>query len=201
MSSGASAGERTGVGIEALELFVEVLSQSDPGSASSDSFYDRLCEAVCRLARMRRAIIFRYDSTLRRVRAAGAHGMDVQQFASAHVTVESAPIAARALREDQVVEVVGDVSGQVPDEYSALVAEPVRLVCAPMTAAGRAIGVILDRPADDQPAARRRPTATCCGRSARRPRWPRWRGSSRSSSRPPASSSTGSTSPARSTRA
>lgn len=143
MSSGASSGERTGVGIEALELFIEVLSQADPGSASSDSFYDRLCEAVCRLARMRRAIIFRYDSTLRRVRAAGAHGMDVQQFASAHVTVESAPIAARALREDKVVEAVGDVSGQVPDEYSALVAEPVRLVCAPMTAAGRAIGVIL----------------------------------------------------------
>ena len=37
----------------------------------------------------------------------------------------------------------GDVTGQVPDEYAALVAEPARLVCAPMTAAGRAIGVIL----------------------------------------------------------
>ena len=143
MSSGASTDGRAGLGIDALELFVEVLSQSEPGFASSDSFYDRLCEAVCRLARMRRAVIFRYDSTLRRVRAAGAHGMDVQQFASAHVTVESAPIAARALREDKVVETVGDVSGQVPDEYAALVSEPVRLVCAPMTAAGRAIGVIL----------------------------------------------------------
>ena len=92
---------------------------------------------------MRRAIIFRYDGTMRRVRAAGAHGMDVAQFARAHVTVESAPIAARALREDQVVEVVGDVSGQVPDEYLALVSEPVRLVCAPMSASGVAIGVIL----------------------------------------------------------
>ena len=143
MSAGASADGRDGVGIDALELFVEVLSQSETGSASSDSFYDRLCEAVCRLARMRRAVIFRYDSTLRRVRAMGAHGMDVQQFASAHVTVESAPIAARALREDRVVEAVGDVSGQVPDEYAALVSEPVRLVCAPMAAAGRAIGVIL----------------------------------------------------------
>ncbi len=120
-----------------------MLSQSDPGSESSDSFYDRLCDAVCRLARMRRAIIFRYDATMRRVRAAGAHGMDVAQFARAHVTVESAPIAAQALREDQVVEVVGDVSGQVPDEYAALVSEPVRLVCAPMAAGGVAIGVIL----------------------------------------------------------
>ncbi|MGI8507604.1 MAG: GAF domain-containing sensor histidine kinase [Solirubrobacteraceae bacterium] len=143
MSPAQSTDGRAGLEIDALELFVEVLSQSEAGSMSSDSFYDRLCEAVCRLARMRRAVIFRYDSTLRRVRAAGAHGMDVQQFASAHVTVESAPIAARALREDKVVEAVGDLSDQVPDEYSALVSEPARLVCAPMTAAGRAIGVIL----------------------------------------------------------
>jgi signal transduction histidine kinase len=143
VTTGASTDPARGVGIDALDLFVEVLSQSDPGSQSSDSFYDRLCEAVCRLARMRRAIIFRYDGTMRRVRAAGAHGMDVGQFADAHVTVESAPIAARALREDQVVEAVGDVSGQVPDEYSALVSEPVRLVCAPMAASGVAIGVIL----------------------------------------------------------
>jgi signal transduction histidine kinase len=132
-----------GVGIDALELFVEVLSQSELGSTTANGFYDRLCEAVCRLARMRRAVIFRYDPTLRMVRAAGAHGMDVGQFASAHVTVESAPIAAQALREDRVVEAVGDLSDQVPVEFSALVSEPARLVCAPMTAAGRAIGVIL----------------------------------------------------------
>ncbi len=143
MSSGTSTDGRADLGIDALELFVEVLSQAETGSSSSDSFYDRLCDAVCRLARMRRAIIFRYDSTLRRVRAAGAYGMDVAQFASAHVTVESAPIAARALREDRVIEVEGDMSGQVPDEYSALFPEPVRLVCAPMAASGRAIGVIL----------------------------------------------------------
>jgi len=143
MSSGAWRDGRGGVGIEALELFVEVLSQSEPGSPTADGFYDQLCEAVCRLARMRRAVIFRYDSTLRRVRAAGAHGMDLEAFADAHVTVESAPIAARAIREDRVVEAVGDLSGQVPDEYSALVCEPARLVCAPMAAAGRAIGVIL----------------------------------------------------------
>jgi signal transduction histidine kinase len=132
-----------GVGIEALELFVEVLSQSEQDASTGDDFYDRLCEAVCRLARMRRAVIFRYDGTRRRVRAAGAHSLDLEQFAGAHVTVESAPIAAQALREDRVVEVVGDVSGQVPDEYAALVSEPVRFVCAPMVAAGRAIGVIL----------------------------------------------------------
>jgi signal transduction histidine kinase len=142
VSAGESPDGRGGLGIDALELIVEVLSQSEPGS-TADGFYDRLCEAVCRLARMRRALIFRYDSADRRVRAAGAHGMDIDRFASAYVTVESAPIAAQALREDMVVEVVGDLSGQVPDEYSALVSEPARLVCAPMAAAGRSVGVIL----------------------------------------------------------
>ena len=142
MSSTGPTDERA-VGVDALELFVEVLSQAETGVAGSDSFYDRLCEAVCRLAGMRRAIIFLYDSTLWRVRAAGAYGMDVAQFAGAHVTVESAPIAAQALREDRVVELVGDMRGDVPEEYAALFPEPVRLVCAPMIAAGRAIGVIL----------------------------------------------------------
>jgi signal transduction histidine kinase len=143
VSTPPSSGGDAGVGIEALELLVGVLSQSEQTSSTSDGFYDQLCEAVCRLARMRRAVIFRYDDTLRRVRAAGAHGMDLEQFASAHVTVESAPIAARALREDRVLVVEGDLSDQVPPEFSALVSEPARLVCTPMAAAGRAIGVIL----------------------------------------------------------
>jgi signal transduction histidine kinase len=132
-----------GAGIEALELFVEVLSQSEHGPSPGEGFYDRLCEAVCRLARMRRAVIFRYDNAPRMVRAAGAHGLDLQQFAGAHVTVESAPIAARALTEDRVVEIAGDVTDQFPAEYAALFPEPVRLVCAPMAAAGRNMGVIL----------------------------------------------------------
>ena len=141
MSAGAASDAGTGLGIGALELFVEVLSQSEAGS-TADDFYDRLCEAVCRLARMRRAIIFRYDSADRRVRAAGAHGMSIEPFAGAHVTVESAPIAGRALATDRVVEVVGDLAGEVTDEFASVVAEPARLVCAPMAAAGRELGVI-----------------------------------------------------------
>ncbi|HWF54592.1 MAG TPA: hypothetical protein VG223_08200 [Solirubrobacteraceae bacterium] len=142
-SDPVSADTRAAVGIEALELFVEVLSQSETGSTPGNGFYDRLCEAVCRLARMRRAIIFRYDSASRRVRAAGAHGLDLERFAGAFVTVESAPITARSLQEDRVMELVGDVREGVSAEFAELFPEPVRLVCAPMAAAGRAIGVIL----------------------------------------------------------
>jgi signal transduction histidine kinase len=132
-----------GVSVETIELFVEVLSQTENGEAPGDAFYDRLCEAVCRLARMRRAVIFRYDEASRRVRAVGAHRLDIAQFAGAHVTVESSPMTAEALATDRVVEVDGDVRDQIPPEYAALMAEPVRLVCAPMLAPGRAIGVIL----------------------------------------------------------
>jgi signal transduction histidine kinase len=140
---GSTEPGRSAIGIEALELFVGVLSQSEGPTPSGDAVYDRLCEAVCRLAQMRRAIIFRYDPARRRVRAAGAFGLDLEQFAEAYVTVESAPIAAQALREDRVLEFAGDVSGQFPAEYAGLFPEPVRLVCAPMAASGRAVGVIL----------------------------------------------------------
>jgi len=145
-----TATARSEVGVDALELFVEVLSQSD--DAVGDVFYDRLCEAVCRLAHMRRALIFRYDTARRRVRAAGAYGLSLEPFTDAHVTVESAPIAAQSLREDRVIEIEGDMASQVPAEYVDVFPGPVRLVCAPMAAAGRALGVIFaDRPLSEPP--------------------------------------------------
>jgi signal transduction histidine kinase len=138
------------VSVETLELLVELLSQTEEGPGQR--FYDRLCEGVCRLARMRRAVIFRYDAASRRVRAAGAHGLDLAQFTDAHVSVESAPITAEALRLDRVVEFDGDMRTQIPPEFAGIFDGPVRLVCAPMLAGARAIGVILaDRTLDAPP--------------------------------------------------
>jgi len=152
MSAAAPAGDPSGVGISALELFVELLARGGDGASAADHFYDGLCEAICRLAHMRRAVIFRYDGARRRVRAVGAHGLELERFAEAYVTVESAPITARALREDRVLEVLGDLRDQIAPEFSALFERPVRLVCAPMVAADRQIGVILaDRPLSDPP--------------------------------------------------
>ena len=149
MSAPELAGREGAVSIEVLELFVEVLSQSETSASPGDDFYDRLCGAVCRLARMRRSLIFRYDQATRRVRAAGGFGIDIEAFAGAYVTVESAPIAAEALRADAVIEACGDLRDQFPPEFAALASEPMRLVCAPMLAAGRAVGILLaDRPVD-----------------------------------------------------
>ena len=83
--------------IDVLEVFVELLAQVED-DASSDAFYSRLCEATCALTSMDRAVIFRYDEVRRRVRAAGAYGIDSRLFADAHVTVESAPVAASRSR-------------------------------------------------------------------------------------------------------
>jgi signal transduction histidine kinase len=152
MSASAPSGERSGVGVSALDLFVEVLARAGDGSAAVDHFYDRLCEAICRLAHMRRAIIFRYDPARRRVVAVGAHGLELERFAEAHVSVDSAPVTARALRDDRVLEVEGDLRDEIAPEFAVLFDQPVRLVCAPMIAANRQIGMILaDRPLSDPP--------------------------------------------------
>ena len=133
-------------------MLVELLSKAEDAPSNGVGFYDQLCDAVCQLVRMRRALIFRYDAGVRRVRAAGAHGLSLEQFAGAYVTVESAPIAAQSLREERVIEIDGDMSGQFPEEYASVFPEPVRLVCAPMAAGGRDLGVIFaDRPMSEPP--------------------------------------------------
>jgi signal transduction histidine kinase len=130
-----------GVRVDALETFVELLSrvEADP---SSNAFYSRLCEATCRLAAMDRAVIFRYDSARRRVGAAGAYGIPLEVFAEAHVTVETVPVARQSLEEDRVIEVTDTVTDIVPPEFRSLIADST-LVCTPMAAAGRWLGVIL----------------------------------------------------------
>ena len=129
------------VRIDALEVFVELLSQVED-DASSDAFYSRLCEATCALTSMERAVIFRYDGVRRRVYAAGGYGIDLDAFADAHVTVESAPVARQSLEEDRVIEVTGDVAEEVPEEFREMVRQA-NLVCTPLAAAGRWFGVIL----------------------------------------------------------
>jgi signal transduction histidine kinase len=155
MSDTVTQDGEAGIGVGAVELLVDVLSQSNStrssGAAPTD-FYDRLCEAVCRLARMRRAVIFQYDAGTRRVRAVGVHAISIAPFADAQLSFDSLPITARALAEDAVLEVVGDLTGQASEEFAELISEPAQLVCAPMAAAGRALGVILaDRPMSDPP--------------------------------------------------
>ena len=67
-------------GVEPLEVFVELLAELDTDTSSTD-FYDRICEAICRLTTMRRAAIFMADPGRRRVRAVGSYGTSFAQLA------------------------------------------------------------------------------------------------------------------------
>jgi GAF domain-containing protein len=127
-------------GVEPLEVFVELLADIDTDTSSTE-FYDRICEAICRLTTMRRAAIFMADAGRRRVRAVGAHGTSFAQLAALRPTLFNTPIAQRALREDQVVVVSERIEEAVPPDYAEVLGITT-LVCTPMSAAGRAYGVI-----------------------------------------------------------
>src|SRR3984957_7420518 len=89
-------------GVEPLEVFVELLADLDTDDSPTE-FYDRICEAICRLTTMRRAAIFMADAGRRRVRAGGSHGTSFEQLAALRPTLVNTPIAQRALLDDEVV--------------------------------------------------------------------------------------------------
>ncbi len=127
-------------GVEPLEVFVELLSGIETDTASTE-FYDRICEAICRLTTMRRAAIFMADAGRSRVRAVGSHGTSFEQLSVLRPTLVDTPIAQQALEQDEVVVVSERIEEAVPAEY-ARVLGITTLVCTPLSAAGRGYGVI-----------------------------------------------------------
>jgi nitrate/nitrite-specific signal transduction histidine kinase len=136
-------------GVEPLEVFVDLLSEIESDTTSSE-FYHRICEAICRLTTMRRAAIFLYDAGRMRVRAVGSHGISFTRLAKLRPTLHDAPIAQRALLEDRVIVVKSDaIDREVPPDYAQLLGITA-LVCTPLAAAGHRYGVIVaDRGAGD----------------------------------------------------
>jgi signal transduction histidine kinase len=127
--------------IEALDAFVEVLTDAE-GGVTRDAFYGRLCKVICELAGMERGVLFRYDEAVRRVRAAGAYGLDAGIFDRTHLSVEVAPFTREALERDAVVEAESPFDGELPEEYLDLLPGG-RLVCIPLAAAERWVGVCI----------------------------------------------------------
>ena len=136
--------------IEALELFADLLARVE-GEPDSSVFYGQMCDAICRLTSMERAVIFRYDETRRRVLAVGAHGLDLGLLRDLHVTVESVPLARTALEQDRVTEAAEGFERELPDAWRDEV-EGRHLVFTPIAASGRWVGVVLsDRPRTEAP--------------------------------------------------
>src|ERR1035437_3516602 len=78
----APAPQRTPAHADAIEIFAEVLAQSEE-EGLGDDFYSRLCEGITRCTALRRGVIFRYDSARRRILAAGSFGVASARFAGA----------------------------------------------------------------------------------------------------------------------
>lgn len=133
--------------VEALDVVVSLLSEVE-GAEPADDFYARLCEAICRLTAMRRAVIFLYDDERRQVRGVGAHGIDLDLFAGSYLSPTSAEIVRRSLEEDRLVEISELFEQELPERFRPLLQDGL-LTCTPMAAGGRWYGVILaDRARD-----------------------------------------------------
>ena len=126
-------------GVEPVEVFVELLAELDTDTTSTD-FYDRICEAICRLTTMQRAAIVMADATRRRAVVTGSHGGSFRDL-TLPTSLIATPIVAQALRADAVV-IADDMERQVPTEYLERYGIST-LTCTPLSAAGHAYGVIL----------------------------------------------------------
>ena len=145
MAEGRALSPRT----DALEVIVELLGAFD-GSPDpvGGGFYDRLCEALCRMASMTRAVMLLYDEARQLVVPVGSHGIEQWLLTEVYGTLEETPIAQLALSEDRVVEVCGELARWVPERYARFDAVDT-LTCTPVAAAGRWLGVIFaDRGGD-----------------------------------------------------
>jgi signal transduction histidine kinase len=131
-------------------VFVELLSELESATPASGHFYDRVCEATCRLAHLRRAVIFLWDDARREVRAVGSRQVSLEVFSASDVSTENVPIARAALAGDCVVEVHERFEEHIPAELVRVLA-PRNLVCTPMSAGGRWFGVLVGERLTDDP--------------------------------------------------
>jgi signal transduction histidine kinase len=127
---------------KALDLIVGLVPELDEEfESASTRFFDRLCEALCRLARLERAGLMLYDAARKLVVPIGSHGVDPALLSQIYGTLEETPIAQRALAEDRVIEVSDELAEHVPARYARF-AGVTTLTCTPVSAGGRWLGVI-----------------------------------------------------------
>ena len=110
-------------------------------TGESREFFDRVCEALCRLTSLERSVLLLYDPTRHLARAVGCHGIERSLIEQVEATLDEAPMVQRALAEDRVIAVSEDLEQHVPPRYARF-AGINTVVCAPVAAAGHWFGVI-----------------------------------------------------------
>jgi hypothetical protein len=125
---------------DALDFVVRLLFELGDSVADSGPFHDRICEAICTLTSLKRAVLFLYDPGRKLVVPAGSHGVAPEILAHTYGSIEETPIAQQALVSDEVV-VVERLAGAVPERYAGLPGV-IGISCTPVAAGGRWLGVI-----------------------------------------------------------
>ena len=137
---GDETDSRDPLSTDALDVVVQLLFELGDEGPEPGPFHDRICEAVCRLTSMERAVLFLYDEERKLVLPAGSYGVEHEILAHTYGTLEETPIAQRALADDEVLE-TNDLERDVPSRYASIPGI-VKLTCTPVAAAGRWLGVI-----------------------------------------------------------
>lgn len=121
-------------------MLVGLIAEVDEATESG-VFYDRVCHALCALTPMRRAALLLHDDSSRTVVPMGSFGVDPALVRQIEGTLDETPIARRALEEDRVIEVAGDLATHLPPRYADL-ADTEAITCTPIAAGGRWLGVL-----------------------------------------------------------
>jgi len=132
--------------IDVVDLIVGLLAEVDEEdfhAAPRSEYYSRLCQAVCELVGMDRALLFLLDDVRRAVRPMGSHGFDVEALAAINLPLDGSGVVRGAIGQEDVVVLTGPLSDEdLPEPYVR--AFDLRTVaCTPLRAAGRWRGVIV----------------------------------------------------------
>ncbi|MBM3666857.1 MAG: GAF domain-containing protein [Actinobacteria bacterium] len=124
----------------AVDVLVGLLVEIEE-TGESREFFDRVCEALCRLTSLERAGLLLYDPARHLARAVGSHGIERTLIEQVEATLDETPMVQRALAEDRVVAVSENLEQHVPPRYARF-AGINTIVCAPVSAGGHWFGVI-----------------------------------------------------------
>ena len=131
---------------DVVDLIVGLLGEVDEEDfhlAPRSEYYSRLCQAVCQVVGMDRALLFLDDEVRRAVRPMGSHGFDGAVLESINVPLTGSRLVQNALGRDEVI--VFDppfTEEELPSAYVEAFGLTT-VACTPLGAAGRWRGVII----------------------------------------------------------
>ncbi len=96
---------------------------------------------MCNLTSLKRAALLLYDDAYRSVRVAGSYRVEPGLLRRLEGTLNETPIAQRALQDDDVIVLSGDIYEHVPQRFHSVVATEA-IACVPVAMSGRWLGVI-----------------------------------------------------------